>query len=121
MAFPDPLVVDYGGDDTSFARIDVSSGKSIYSNEDGSAVITTTQSSNGKRKRTSVRIQGKKFASDPFIPATNVELSESVTLVIDRPITGFSVADTKVDVDLFVDLLTRNSAALLTKLLGGES
>jgi hypothetical protein len=45
----------------------------------------------------------------------------SAYLVVDQPITGFTVAESKQVIDGFVAWLSASSGANLTKLLGGEN
>jgi hypothetical protein len=75
----------------------------------------------GKRNRHVIRLDTRKVAADPLNTAQNLEYSESVYLVVDVPRVGYTVAQTKLDVDGFLAALTASSGALITKLLGGES
>lgn len=75
----------------------------------------------GKRTRRLARFNHKKIITDPLVTATNTYRSASVSLVVDVPVDGYTVAEVKAVVDGFITQLNASSGAVLTKFLGGES
>lgn len=75
----------------------------------------------GTRTRRQIRVDFSKIAADPLISAQNIKYSMSAYLVIDTPVTGFTVAEAKQIVDALSAWLTASSGANITKVLGGES
>lgn len=75
----------------------------------------------GKRNRRLVKLTHTKIAPDPLISSTNIRYSMSVSVVIDTPVTGYTVAEAKQIVDGLTKWLTDSSGANTTKVLGGEN
>lgn len=75
----------------------------------------------GARTRRTARLDFSKIAADPLISSTNIKYSMSAYLVIDTPVTGFTVAEAKQIVDALTAYLTASSGAKVTSILGGES
>lgn len=120
MAFADPQSIKIEATTSSLPRVETSGGESKYSNEDGtvSLKISTT---NGRRRRHTIRVDQTKITDDPYNDALNVTIGESVYLVIDRPIAGFTNAQSLAAVKGFVELLSGTEYAAVKKLLGNES
>lgn len=120
MAFADPQSVKISGVTTSLPRVSVGKNESKYQSADG--LITLSASSQyGSRTRQVIRIDTSKLTADPFIPAQNVKVSESIYLVIDSPVAGYTDAELKAVYDGFIEALQASSSKLITQLLGGES
>jgi len=120
MSFADPQSVTIGGTAVPLPR--VSSG--VNSGSFGSADNTTLLSVShqyGRRNRRSVRLSNAKISADPMTPSQNVRSSMSVTLVVDTPVNGYSVAEAKAVADALVAYLTASTGARVTQLLGGEN
>lgn len=94
--------------------------QSVYQKDDGTVKLSVSHAY-GKRTRRTVRIDFSKIAADPLISAQNIKYSMSTYLVIDQPITGFSVTEAKQIVDALTEYLTASSGAKVTSVLGGES
>lgn len=75
----------------------------------------------GKRTRRTVRIDHTKIAPDPLISAQNIRHSLSVFLVVDAPITGYTVTEAKQIVDALTGYLSATSGVRATELLGGQN
>jgi hypothetical protein len=102
----------------------VSSGdfKSIYATSDGLSKLTvSTSESNSNRKRHLVRIDVSKLATNPFEETKKQEISMSVYLVIDRPVSGFTTTEAKKLVEGLVGLLSATSYVVTEEVIGGES
>jgi hypothetical protein len=120
MAFTDPQTVTINAVAQTLPRTSTDVDKSVYTKDDQTVKLTVSQSS-GRRKAHTLRLDFQKTAADPLISSTNIIYSMSVRLVVDRPLTGFTVAEAKQVVDAFAAYMTASSGANTTKLLGGEN
>lgn len=120
MSLEDPQEVTIGAGTATLPRVSVGPDFGVFRSEDGSVELRVSHAY-GKRKRTAVRLTNNKVDTDPLVPTVNVPYSMSVTLVIDTPKVGYSVADQKLVVDALRALLAADSAALVTQVLGGQS
>lgn len=120
MALSDPQSVTINSVAQTLPRISVDTNASTYQKDDGTVKLTVSHSY-GRRKRSLLRVDFQKTAADPLISSTNIIYSMSVQLVVDRPITGFTVAEQKQIVDAVSAYLTASSGANTTKFLGGEN
>jgi len=93
---------------------------SQYTKDDGNVKLTFAHTY-GKRTRRQVRLDFSKIAADPLISSQNIKYSMSAYLVVDLPVTGFTVTEAKYIVDALTAYLTASSGAKVTSLLGGES
>jgi urease gamma subunit len=93
---------------------------SSYQKDDGLVSLTVSHIY-GKRTRRTVRLNHSKIAADPLISSQNIKYSMSAYLVMDVPITGYTVAEAKQIVDGLTAYLTASSSAKVTSVLGGES
>lgn len=119
MALNDPQSVTISGTAVSTPRISMEKGRTVYTNADGDVSFVVLQS-NGKRKRTAVRIEKRKVAADP-LTAANAYADAAVYIMVDRPTVGYSTADLKALVDALTAWTAAGSGANLLKVLGGES
>jgi hypothetical protein len=120
MALSDPQSIDPGSGAVSLPRIATSGRESIYTSADGLLTVSASTTA-GKRKRTVFRVDAKKIAADPFKPADNVELSQSIYIVCDRPIAGFTNKET---LELLEGLIAQGKAStskVFTQVIAGES
>lgn len=125
MAFADPQSLTINAVPVSLPRVtspDVGSGR--FAAPDTSIVMTITQQ-DARRRRQTVRVQSNKTVPDSLNPTNNVDVSMSVTLVVDAPGTRsagvFTLTEKKYIVDALVAYLAASSGAKVTQLLGGES
>lgn len=120
MAFADPQSVTISGTAISLPR--TSSGVNLggFTSADGLTKLSASHSY-GKRVRRVIRLDSSKVAADPLLAGVNVKASLSTYLVVDAPVTGFTVTEAKGVVDALVAYLTLTTGANVTKLLGGES
>lgn len=93
---------------------------SSYQKDDGNVKLAVSHTY-GKRTRRVVRLDFSKIAADPLVSAQNIKYSMGCYLVVDTPITGFTVVEQKYIVDALTKWLTDSSGANTTKVLGGES
>lgn len=120
MALSDPKTVTINAVATPLPRITTKDNASVYQKDDSSVKLTVSQSY-GKRKGTLVRFDFQKTAADPLISAQNIIYTESVSIVVNRPLVGYTNAETKLNVEGALSFLTASSGADLTKVLGGEN
>jgi hypothetical protein len=120
MAFADPQTVTINAVAQTLPRVGISDTRGVFRKDDASVQLQFTATSNGKRDRNAVRIDHKKVAADPLMPSTNALFSMSVTLVVDTPVAGYTLAEKKQIADALVAYLTASSGARVTQLLGGE-
>lgn len=118
MALADPQAVTIDGTAYTLARLPGEKGRQPYTNADGTISLVTLQSS-GKRKRSAVRIEKRKVATDP-LTSINSYQDAAVYVMFDRPIVGFTNDEL---VKIFAGLsatMTASTNALTLKVLGGE-
>jgi hypothetical protein len=120
MAYSDPQSITINAVANSLPRVASGVNTGAFSKDDGNVKLSVSHSY-GKRTRRQVRVDFSKIAADPLISSTNIKYSMSAYLVVDQPITGFTVAESKQVIDGFVAWLSASSGANLTKLLGGEN
>lgn len=120
MAFSDPQTVIVSGDTMSLPRVGSGPSSGVFSLPDSSLKLSVSHAVN-KRARRTVRLDLQKVAPDPLFPASNVPYSASVYLVLDAPLTGFTISE---QADLIIglaDYLKASSSAATNHLVGGES
>lgn len=121
MAYSDPQSVTVDGSGAkSLARTGSGINAGTFTSNDG-VVQLSVSSALGKRIRRTARINLSKIAADPLISSQNIKYSSSVFIVVDQPITGFTVAELTTLVTGLTTWLTASTAANTVKLLGGEN
>lgn len=120
MAFADPQSVTINAVANSLPRVSSGVNTGSFRKDDGNVNLSVAHTY-GKRTRRQVRIDFSKIAADPLISAQNIKYSMSAYLVVDTPITGFSVAEAKQVIDGFLAWMSASSGAKITQLLGGEN
>lgn len=116
MSFADPQTIN----SVSCPRVSSGINSGVFQSSDGTSKLSVSHQY-GKRTRRTIRLDFSKIAADPLISSTNIKYSMSAYLVIDEPVTGFTVAEAKVQVDALVAYLTASTGAKVTQLLGGEN
>lgn len=120
MAFSDPQSVTISTVEISLPRTSSGMNTGAFTKNDGTISLSVSHAI-GKRQRRTVRLDHSKIAADPLISSTNIRYSMSAYLVVDAPITGYTVAEQKAIVDGLALWLSTSSGANLTSLLGGEN
>jgi len=120
MAFNDPQSLTLNGSAVSLPRTGSGVGSGTFTSNDGTSEIIVS-STYGKRTRRTARVNVSKIAPDPLISSQNIRYSSSVYLVVDQPVTGFTVAELTDIVKSITTWLSASSNANTTKLLGGEN
>ncbi len=119
MAYTDPQSVTIGSA-YSLPRTGSGINSGTFSDSTGVAKLSVAHQY-GKRTRRTARVDFSKIAADPLISSQNIRHSASVYLVIDTPITGFTVAEQVQIITGLTTWLTATTNANATKLAGGEN
>lgn len=117
MALTDPQKIKVTESEATCPRVSSGAYTSTYQSSDGTVKLTLS-TQNGGRKRHVCRVDLSKITTDPFDESQKEEVSMSSYIVIDRPLSGFTVAEAKKVVEGLTAYLT---ATITEKLLGGES
>lgn len=120
MAFADPQSVTINAVAQSLPRTSTLGNAGVFTKDDGNVKLSVSHSY-GKRTRRTIRLDFQKIAADPLISAQNIRYSMSTYIVVDVPVTGFTIAEQKQIVDALTAYLTASSGARVTQLLGGEN
>lgn len=120
MAFSDPQAVTISGSANSLPRVSSGENTGSFQKNDGSVKLSVSHQY-GKRTRRTIRLEHSKIAPDPLISSANIRYSMTSYLVIDTPVTGYTVAEAQAIVEGLMGFLTASSGAATTKLLGGEN
>jgi len=120
VAFADPQSLTINAVANTLPRTSSGISSGTFSKDDGT-VKEIVSHSYGKRTRHSLRVDFQKIAPNPLISAQNILFSMSTYLVVDVPVTGFTIVEQKQIVDALTGYLTASSGSKVTQLLGGES
>jgi len=122
MALADPQSVTIGTAPgaVSLPRTGLDMTEGAFLSSDGNTKFAVSHQYN-KRKRHLVRLDFQKIAADPLVSSTNVIYGMSAYIVIDVPLTGFTVSEQKDVVGALAGYITAGSYANIIKILGGES
>lgn len=102
MALSDPLSLPTTPTATDLNRISTVLGN--FASSDTKYELRVDHS-RGSRARHLVKLTSRKIATDPLLPTQNREYAQSVHLVIDHPLQGFSATEIKDLAQLFVDFV----------------
>jgi len=120
MAFADPQSVTINAVANALPRTASGVNTGSFTKDDGNVALTVSHSY-GKRTRRQLRLNVRKIAADPLISSSNILYSMGATLIVDTPVTGYSIAEQKQVVDALIAFLSASSGAKVTQLLGGEN
>lgn len=120
MSLADPQSVTISAVAHAMARTGNPKDAGYYQSDDGLYQFSV-QHAYGKRTRRAIKLTVSKIAADPLISANNIRYSMSVTLVVDVPVTGFTVAEALAIITGFFVSLQASSYATVSKVLGSES
>jgi hypothetical protein len=120
MAYADPQTVTINSVANALPRVGSGVNVGSFSKDDGTVKLGISHAY-GKRNRRVARVDHSKIAPDPLISSTNIKYSMSAYLVVDVPVTGYTIAEQKQIIDALTAWLSASSGANTTKLLGGEN
>lgn len=121
VMYADPQTVTIQGVATTLPRTPSSNSSRLgeFTSADGNVTLSIRQDKTNNRFRREIRLTQRKVAADP-ISAVNKEVSASVIIVFDEPRFGFVDADLLGLYSALATLVSANTNAKLTQLLGGE-
>lgn len=120
MSYLDPQSVTINAVAHTLPRTSSGVDTGSFTKDDGNVKLSVSHTY-GKRTRRTIRLEHSKIAPDPLISSTNIKHSMTAYIVVDVPVTGYSVIEAKQIVDAFTAYLTASSGGNVTKLLGGEN
>lgn len=122
MAFADPQTITVDGTAFACARsfTGTEMGKFVSADTSYKLEVTPRVLRTGRTQRSAAAINTK-VTADPLITTTNIRVSDTIRLVIDRPAQGYSDAEVVKQVTGFIAWLTASSNANLVKLVAGEN
>jgi len=121
MSFTDPQIVKTDGStETALPRVSSGQYASEYLSADGLTRMTIS-TQEGRRKRHLVRLDLKKVIASVINPSQNEEVSSSVYLVVDRPLSGYTNEELRKVVEGLVGFLSASTYSATKKVLGSES
>jgi hypothetical protein len=120
MSFSDPQSVTINSVAQSMPRVSAGANTGAFRTNDGLHKLDVSHQYGAKRSRHMIKLTQSKITTDPYNDAQNIAVGMSAYLVIDVPVTGFSVAEQKLVVDGLTAYLAASSGAKVSQLLGGE-
>jgi type IV secretory pathway TrbF-like protein len=120
VSFADPQSITVNAVAQSMPRTGSGINSGTFTQDDGTNALSIAHQY-GKRTRRAMKFTDSKVAANPFDTTRNEKVSMSVSLVVDVPPQGYTIAEQKYIVDGLVAYLTASSGAKVTQLLGGES
>jgi hypothetical protein len=120
VAFSDPQSVTINAVANSLPRVSNVANGGVFQKDDGNVKLSIDHVY-GNRTRRTLRLDHRKIAADPLISANSILYSMSAYLVVNTPITGYTVTEAKQIVDASTLYATASSGAKITQLLGGEN
>jgi len=117
MALADPQSLPTTPSATDLDRVSTALGR--FASADTTRELTVDHSRNS-RVRHVVKLTQRKIASDPLLPSQNREYQQSVHIVIDHPIQGFTAQEVIDHAQLFVDYVDGTSG-LIADIVQGQS
>lgn len=120
MSFADPQSVTINAVAQSMPRVGAGANAGTFRGNDGLHQLDVSHQYGKTRTRHMIKLTESKITTDPYNNAQNIAVGMTAYLVVDVPITGFSVAEQKLVVDGLVDYLDASSGGKVTQLLGGE-
>lgn len=121
MALTDPAKFkEAAGTEVEAARVSQGNRNAEYVTSDGlnKLSVSTIETAKTARKRHLIRIDTNKLVTNPLEESKKEERGMSAYVVIDRPVSGFSLAEAKKLAEGLTGYLT---AANLEKVLAGQS
>lgn len=117
----DPQTITIAATPNTLPRVGTGVNLSTYRKEDSNLQLEISHTYGKTRNRRAATIIQRKIAADPLISAQNIEYKLKFYLVVDEPLTGYSVTERKDAIAGFITWLTASSNANLIAILGGQS
>lgn len=116
----DPQSITIGATTLTLPRKLTGTDLGQFKDSDNRVEIQTSAQKNG-RIRTVVRFVQQKVTTDPLVSTTNVMVSDTIALTVNRPASGFSDADVLAQIKGLIGWLTASTDATLKKIIAGEN
>lgn len=121
VLFADPQSVTINAVAQTLPRVSTEKDSGVFRKDDANVELVVSHSYGKARNRRLLKLTHRKIAADPLLAGTNVNYSMTVTMVVDHPQIGYSIAEQKQIVDALTAYATASSGAKVTQLLGGEN
>lgn len=115
----DPQSITIDGTAISLPRVLTGTREGLFA--DASTQISTESTAKNGRIRSVTRLTQTKVTSDPLVGATNIVVSDAISLTINRPTQGFSDDEVVKQITGFIAWLTAGTNANLKKIVAGEN
>lgn len=116
--FADPQSITVSAVAQSMPTIARNGNDSTYQKDDATYRLTISHQYKAERNRFVIRVDANKVAADPLTSANNRVYTQAVYIVIDKPVVGYSNAESSA---LAVALTAWATSANILKVLGGET
>lgn len=123
MAFADPQSITVDAAAITLPRVNTGAALGQFTSADGAYQIQVGPRvlQGGKRTSRSAVIINTKVTADPLVATTNIRVKDSVRVVIDRPLDGYSDAEVLLQLKALIKWLTDGTDANAKKLIAGEN
>ena len=120
LADPQSLVVDSSTYTLGRAINGSDAGRFVAADGSYAIDVLPRVSKRGRTLR-QVSVRNTKITADPLVSSTNVRVNDTVRLLIDRPLNGYSDDEVLKQVKGFIAWLSASSDANLKKIIAGEN
>jgi len=120
MALSDPQTVTVNAVAKSLQRVSSGDYTGTFNDAADGLTLKVTHTQ-GRRNRSTVRLEISKIAADVLVPTTNVPYSMTVQLMVDYPPQGFTVTELTNNIKALVDWFSASTYAQTTKIVNKES
>jgi hypothetical protein len=117
----DPQSITVNAVAKSLPRTSTSQDKAQYKMDNSDYTLTVSHEYKAKRIRRLIRLDARKIAADPLISAENILYTMGIYLVVDEPVTGYTVTEKKDAVIALADWLKASTNANTIAVMGGQS
>jgi hypothetical protein len=121
VALSDPQSITIDGTAISLPRVYTGTKQGSFVSADGKTRLIVDPTSTKTRNRKAIRLYQDKVTADPLVSTTNVRVGDMISLIIDRPLEGYSDAEIEKQVVGLLNALTASTNALLKKIIAGEN
>lgn len=120
MALSDPQTVTVNSVAKSLSRVSASDYSGAF-NSIADGLTLKVSHTQGRRNRSTVRLEISKIAADVLVPSTNTPYSMTVYMVVDTPPQGFTTTEQTNNIKALVDWFAATSYAATGKIVNKES
>lgn len=121
MAFADPTTITIDAVAIPMGRVYTGTSTGKFVSSDAKSRIEIQPTNTKTRNRKTLRLYQEKITADPLISTTNVRVGDMISIIIDRPLEGYSDSEVEKQVVGLINYLTASTNANLKKLIAGEN